>query len=122
MGYPQSMVGRKLSVKCVASPENLWWNYCTLKHWSGTRHKLMTIHGSEGHDMVKQGSGADKVTVVVTNLVSCLLSVCFENLVERIATLLVSIHWRGRVVYLPVVSTLLTCYVTVRSRPSCSTL
>ena len=36
-----------------------------------------------------------------------------EVLVERVATLLVSLHWRGRAVSLPVVSLLLMCYVTL---------
>ena len=31
MNYPQSVVGKEISVKSVASPGNLWWKDCTFE-------------------------------------------------------------------------------------------
>ena len=53
------------------------------------------------------------MTVVVANLLSSLLSAFLEVLIERIATLLVSMHWRGCAVSILVVCLLLTCCVTL---------
>ena len=61
----------------------------------------------------KQEWGIGKVTVVVANLLSSLLSAFLEVLIERIATLLVSMHWRGCAFSILVVCLLLTCCVTL---------